>query len=345
MNRYFSKAQRPLRFFLCGLSIFLFSFLLNACVGLGAITAEEYFSIGMAYFELGKFDEAEKWLNRAKMVDKTKSASEYNLGRIAFETGRYPEAAKHFESILKKDPGNIMALKSAAYTRIKTGEIEAAEKHYQTLLTLVPESADDGYNYAMVLYAMEKYAEAETVLSGYQFALVDSSDVLLLYARTQNAQGKLEAADSYAQWLADNSDPKVRWEYAQILEKQEFYARALEEYRSALSGLSAESVDPKKNDVHLALARVLLIADSESAEGITQLETALSDGFDDIPALEELLKDDRISADNKNSLRTVINNIERAALEKAEAAKKEEAQAEQEEIMPTDQEKDSETNM
>ncbi|MDR2258264.1 MAG: tetratricopeptide repeat protein, partial [Treponema sp.] len=92
----------------------------SSCATWGA-SAEEYYSLGMAYFELGKFEEAEKWLNRARAADKTKTASEYNLGRIAFEAGRYQDAAKLFERILKKDPENVMALKAAAYTRIKTG--------------------------------------------------------------------------------------------------------------------------------------------------------------------------------------------------------------------------------
>jgi tetratricopeptide (TPR) repeat protein len=76
--------------------------------------AEEYYSIGMAYFELGKFTDAEYWLNRARATDKTMVASEYNLGRIAFETGRYEDAAGYFEKILDLDPYNVMALRAAA---------------------------------------------------------------------------------------------------------------------------------------------------------------------------------------------------------------------------------------
>ncbi|MDR2363935.1 MAG: tetratricopeptide repeat protein, partial [Spirochaetaceae bacterium] len=38
---------------------------ISSCATWGA-SAEEYYSLGMAYFELGKFEEAEKWLNRAR---------------------------------------------------------------------------------------------------------------------------------------------------------------------------------------------------------------------------------------------------------------------------------------
>jgi tetratricopeptide (TPR) repeat protein len=289
---------------------------LNSCAGMAA-TAEEYYSLGMAYFELGKFEEAEKWLNRARAANKTRTASEYNLGRIAFETGRFEDAAKHFESVLKKDPQNVMALKAAAYTRIKTGDLEAAEGYYQRVLALVPESADDGYNYALVLFAIKKYAAAEEVLAAHEFALLDNNEVLLLYARVQAAQDKIEAVDTYAQWLANNSDPKVRYEYAQILEKAELYARALEEYRTALNGLSQDSTDPKKSDLRYTIARLLLVADAEKDEGLTELQTAVSEGFDDMAALEELHKDERISAANREGIRTLIDDTKRAAAEAA----------------------------
>jgi tetratricopeptide (TPR) repeat protein len=300
---------------------------LNGCASWGAASAEEYFSIGMAYFDMGKFDEAEKWLNRAKAKDKTKSASEYNLGRIAFETKRYADAAKHFEAVLKRDGGNVLALKAAAYTRIKTGEIAKAEAHYRTLLELVPESADDGYNYALVLYAMEKYSEAEQVLKNHEFALLDNNDVLLLYARTQKAQDKVEAIDSYAKYLVNNSDAKVRYEYAQLLEGQELYARALEEYRSVLSALAQDSTEPKKSDLRFTIARLLLIADSESKDGLAELEGAVSDGFADFEAVEKLLADERIGAANRDSIKTIITEGRRAAEAAAKADEAAEAEA------------------
>jgi len=292
----------------------------NSCVSSGAASAEEYFTIGMAYYDMGQFAEAEKWLNRAKAKDKTMSASEYNLGRIAFETGRYEDALKHFESILKRDPNNVLALKAAAYTHIRNGNIEKAAALYDKVLTLVPESADDGYNYALVLFAMKKYEQAEQILKKHEFALLDNNDVLLLYARSQKEQGKPEAIDTYEKWLINNNDAKVHYEYAQLLEGNELYARALEEYRAALSGLAGGAADPSKPDVRFTIARLLLIADSGSNAGITELKGAVDDGFSDSEKAGELLADKRISAVNKEEIRTIITEMKRAAAEAAKAA-------------------------
>jgi len=318
----FSSSFVPLC--LC-VSLFLF---LNGCASFGAVSAEEYFAIGMAYYDMGKFAEAEKWLNRAKAKDRTMSASEYNLGRIAFETGRYDEAIKRFESILKRDPQNILALKAAAYTYIRSGDIEKAAELYDRVLVLVPESADDGYNYALVLFAMKKYPEAEQILKKHDLALLDNNDVLLLYARAQKEQNKPEAIDTYEKWLVNNTDAQVRYEYGQLLEAQEMFARALEEYRLALSGLSGSSVDPSKQDVRFTIARLLLFADAGGSDGIKELQEAVNEGFADIEKVTELLDDERINTANKEELRKIITQLEQAAEEAAKAAKEAEAAAE-----------------
>jgi tetratricopeptide (TPR) repeat protein len=308
------------RFFVVFLLILLASLFCD-CAGMAA-SAQEYYSIGMAYYEFGKYEEAEKWLNRARQADRTMTASQYNLGRIAFETKKYEEAAKHFEGVLKKDPTNILALRAAAFTRIKMGNIEKAEKHYSKLLALVPESADDGYNHALVLFAMERYEKAEEVIEKYPFSLEDNNDLILLYARTQKALNKVEAINSYAKWLINNSDKKVRYEYAQLLENHELYARALEEYRTILAETFAEGEETKKYDVRFSLARLLLTADAGSGEGVTEMETAVSEGYSNIEEVEKLQKNTKVSAANRDKLRTIVNNMQRAA-EAKEAAEKE----------------------
>ena len=291
--------------------IFIISLIFSVFTGCrsAATSAEEYFSIGMAYFELGRYDEAERWLNRARSADRTMTASQYNLGRLAFERQRYSEAAGHFEDILNRDPNNVLALRAAAYTRIRTGDIDIADRHYSRLLTLVPESADDGYNHALVLYAMERYGDAEKVLERYPLSLQDKQENLLLYARSQKAQNKIEAINSYTSWLNTNNDVRVRFEYAEVLEHHELYARALEEYRKTLSETPSSSSNPKRSDIHFALARVLLVADSASNEGITELQRAVNDGFDDISAVEDLFNNTRVSAANRDLIRNILADM------------------------------------
>jgi tetratricopeptide (TPR) repeat protein len=271
----------------------------------------------MAYYDQGKYEEAERWLNRARMMDKTRVASEYNLGRIAYETGRYGDAVRHFERVLTRDPDNVLALKAAAYSRIKTGDLLGAEGLYERALALEPESADQGYNYALVLMALEKPEQAEEVLLRYKLLMVENKNALLLLARAQKAQNKVEAVDTYSEWLEGNaSDAKVRYEYAQVLEAAEFFARALEEYRAVIAALPqgqpTDPVSPVRTDVRVTAARLLLIADPEKNDGITELETAVTEGLTDTEKLTLFLDEPGISADHKAGIRKIIDDIEKA---------------------------------
>jgi tetratricopeptide (TPR) repeat protein len=291
--------------------VILFSFLYAACLSGRAVPADEYFSIGMAYYEIGKYAEAEVWLNRARSVDKTMVASEYNLGRIAFETGRYKEAAEHFERILERDPYNVMALRGAAYARIKNGDLLKAEKLYDRVLSLVPESSDEGYNYALVLYGLEKYQNSEEVLARYSYALEENNEALLLMARAQKAQDKPEAADSYAKWAANNtaSNPQGLYEYAGVLENLSLYARALEQYRACLAALAQDTPNLTKAGLRFDIARLIMTADPDNDEGETELNAAMEAGFKDTKALEDLLLDARITEARKETVRKALDRI------------------------------------
>jgi tetratricopeptide (TPR) repeat protein len=296
---------RRLPVFFCA----LIALSLPACASNRATSAEEYYSIGMAYYEMGKYTEAEQWLARAGSANKTQVASEYQRGRIAFETGRFRDAAKHFEDLLKKDPENVMALRAAAYTRIKTGELETSRKLYEQIVRLVPESADDGYNYALVLYATRNYAEAETTLLKYKYSMPENKDTLLLLARSQNALNKIEAADNYDSWLQKNKDGAVRFEYAQILEDNDLYARALEEYRKALEEFTEDTELLTTADIRFSLARLTLTIDPENESGITELQEAIDAGYKDEDALQQLYEDERVLEKNREEIRKIIATL------------------------------------
>jgi tetratricopeptide (TPR) repeat protein len=159
---------------------------------------------------------------------------------------------------------------------------------------------------------MKKFAEAEQVLKNHEFALLDNNDVLLLYARAQKEQNKPEAIDTYNKWFVNNTSAQVSFEYGQLLESQELYARAQEEYRAVLEGLPSGSVDPSKQEVRFTIARLLLIAEAASNKGITELQEAVNEGFVDTEAINKLLDEARISAANKESIRAIVTQIEQA---------------------------------
>jgi tetratricopeptide (TPR) repeat protein len=134
-------------------------------------------------------------------------------------------------------------------------------------------------------------------------------DMLLLFARTQKALGKVEAADSYDQWLKENDDPRVRYEYAQTLEQAELFAKALEEYQAALAEFPTDDSKPSRAEARFNLARVFLVADSENPQGVFELRTAITEGFADREALEALAKDDRVIEANQIEINDLIKSL------------------------------------
>ena len=317
----------------------LFSFLIillvsSSCVSKGVAQAEEYYTIGMAYFEMGKFSEAEMWLNRARSADKTMVASEYNIARIAFETGRYEEAAVMFEKIIDLDPDNVMALKAAAYSRIKNGDLEKAEALYDKVLLLTPENADDGFNYALVLYGLEKYEESEAVLNKYPFALEEKAPSILLLARAQRAMDKVEAIDTYAKWVivnAGTANSQGLYEYAQVLGEAEFYAKALEQYDEAIKVHTKDTATLTKSMIRFGKASVLLTVDPENEESLAEFNKAIEEGFADLEALEPLLSDERITQYNREEIRKVYDDLKSKAEEKEEEESPKEEETSEEE--------------
>jgi tetratricopeptide (TPR) repeat protein len=277
-----------------------------SCVS-SVVRTEEYYALGTAYFELQKYTEAERWFKKAHGNEKTRASSEYYLGRIAFETGRYEAAARYFDRILSRDPQNVTALKAGAFSRIKSGDLDGALVLYDRVLELVPESADEGYNYALVLLATGNPEKAEEVL--LKQGMPESADAQLLLARSQKAQGKPEAVDSYKNILTGKDTVEIRFEYAEALEAGQYYAGALEEYRLALEKIddanNTESSPPEKSLVLFRIARVMLVADPKNAEGADAFSRALDEGFNDTGEIEALISG--LPAANRNSLIKIRN--------------------------------------
>jgi len=292
-----------------------------SCVSFDPVAAEEYYSIATAYFELEKYDEAERWFTKARRADKTRNASDYNLGRIAFETGRPEDAAVIFEKLITKDPDNLLLLRSAAYSWAKAGKAEKALVYYARIEALLPLGKDSSFNHSLLLFSLEHYGDAIEKLQPYLDNAPDDLDARVLLARSQAALDQPEALDSYAIYLAKKDDVLARYEYAGLCESAEFYALAVENYDSLIKALDgkpatdAKSGTPTVPALRFAKARSLFLAGSDTELALEELGKALEAGYDDQVALDGLSSDDRIEVSDR-----IIALVESIRAKKAEAA-------------------------
>ena len=206
-----------------------------------------------------------------------------------------------------------MVLQAAAFSRIRNGDLERAEALYDRVLALIPESADDGFNYSLVLHALGKYEESEKVLTNFPFALDESASHLLLFARAQKAQNKVEALDSFARWLIligeDPPNPLGLFEFAQALESAGHHARALERYDEAMAALLRETPHLRQSTIRFEKSRLLLTVDPQNEEGLREFNLAVTDGFSDTEAIEALLRDNRLTQSNRTEIQRVLTDL------------------------------------
>jgi len=293
MNRNFAR-------FIVVLSI---SFLIFSCAsGPTSVSEDELYSLGKAYYDLGKYSEAELWFQRASTYKKTKNASMYYLGRIAFKQQKYEDAAAIFENLLKKDQDNVLLLKAAAFSNLKAQKFDKAELQYKRVIELVPGSKDSSYGYALVLYGLQKYEGAYALLKDLKADTSDDRDALLLLARTEYKLRYPEALDHYTKWLEKGDDPVVLKEFAEVAEQQALYSRAIEAYKKIKQTNREEQAGLEKGEIDFLLGRLILFADPSDDMGMKNIENALSSGYNNTDAFDALISDNRLTETQRQAL-------------------------------------------
>ena len=287
-------------------TVFIF-FLASCATSPASVSEDELYSLGKAYFDLGKYSEAEVWFQRASKFKKTEAAASYYLGRIAFLQQRYTDAARIFEDLLQQDKDNIILLKAAAFSYLKALDYEKAEYLYKRVVSLLPDSKESTYGYALVLYGLQKYSEAYSILKNVNADLSEDRDALLLLARIEHKLGYPEALDHYSKWLEHGEDPLVMKEYAEVAEQQSLYSRAIEAYKKIKQTNREETAGLKKGETDFLIGKLLLIADPADSQGLKQIELALSSGYDDKEQFEKLLSDSRLLEDQRQALNSLFS--------------------------------------
>uniref|UniRef100_A0A7C3HZ66 Tetratricopeptide repeat protein n=1 Tax=Gracilinema caldarium TaxID=215591 RepID=A0A7C3HZ66_9SPIR len=283
-------------------SICTWAFFVSCASGPASVSEDELYSLGKAYYDLGKYSEAEVWFQRASNFKKTKNASMYYLGRIAFQQQKYENAARIFEALLKSDQDNVLLLKAAAFSNLKAQKFEKAELQYKRVIELVPGSKDSTYGYALVLYGLQKYDDAYRLLKDLKADSDEDRDALLLLARTEYKLSFPEALDHYSKWLEKGDDPVVLKEFAEVAEQQALYSRAIEAYKKIKQTNRAEAAGLQKGEIDFLIGRLIMIADPSDSQGKASIETSLSLGYVNKEKIDALLADSRLSETQRQSL-------------------------------------------
>lgn len=284
-----TPAARPASGFL----LVLLAPLLAACVSSPAPEelAEDYIRLGLAYLEIDRVDEAAGFLERASELAPELPLAGYNLARVYVAQGRAQDALDVIAPLYAAEPGNILIAETRAFALAGAGRSSEAVAAYRDILAAAPAHRNSLQNLALLL-APEQPAEA----LGYAGRLLDAyptdrEAALVAWELGESLDDPdlaLAAARLLTQGAGAGREDSIR--LAQTLTRQERFAEA----EAELSALIAEE---DSEELRFRLARVLYLGIQDQARAEELLVGAVADGFRDVAAIAQLLRDTGLDRD------------------------------------------------
>ena len=114
-------------------------------------SSEDYYRLGLAYFQAGDFTSAEDAFIRMKQANPADFKADLYLGRVIAETGRLSEARAHFKAAVEKNPKSVEGLVALADLQMKTENHAAAAENLAKAIALGDNRPQVHYNYIIAL--------------------------------------------------------------------------------------------------------------------------------------------------------------------------------------------------
>ncbi|MDD1828124.1 tetratricopeptide repeat protein [Photobacterium sp. ZSDE20] len=99
-----------------------------ASIDAGNRTGQIHVLLGVSYTKVGKYDEAQKELNQARLRGYDDVVVKNNIAMIQMANGEYQQAIETLAPVLKEDPANKIVKANLAIALMKTQQIDSAKK-------------------------------------------------------------------------------------------------------------------------------------------------------------------------------------------------------------------------
>ena len=121
--------------------------------------ADDYFRLGMAYFQGTEFVSAKDALGKMHDIAPADFRADLQLGYIAADTDRFKEAEQHFQTALAKAPTSVEVLLALAQLEMRQQQYEEAATHFASVIESGDERPQAYYNHVLALLHMPEIAE------------------------------------------------------------------------------------------------------------------------------------------------------------------------------------------
>jgi tetratricopeptide (TPR) repeat protein len=117
-------------------------------------------SLGVAYYQMGRVDDALVQLNEALRLEPEHTVANFNVALIAMMQGRLEEAATHLQRAIAVRPDYAEAHNNLGVVLMRQGSFDPAIAQFQEVLRIHPDGGDAHYNLARALLASGRVNDA-----------------------------------------------------------------------------------------------------------------------------------------------------------------------------------------
>jgi tetratricopeptide (TPR) repeat protein len=135
----------------------------------------------------------------AALLVPEKARNEFEKGRTALTNKRFDEARKHFDKAIEVYPGYASAYHSLGVVESMTNNRDKARADFEKAISIDSKFVAAYLDLSRILYAEQRYAEAQTVLGKALASDPDNLEILTSLARADLLTGNLDAAIEHAQ--------------------------------------------------------------------------------------------------------------------------------------------------
>jgi tetratricopeptide (TPR) repeat protein len=192
-------------------------------------------NLGVAYFQLGKLDEAEAAWKKALALQPSRNDVAMNLGTLYLRRKDYASAQKTFAQVTQGEPANARAWSYLAEASEAGGDKDAANSARLKALELQPDDQALRVQTGERLYQANRVSEAAQVLAPLQGKGEATAEFLLGVLAYR--QGRFEESrERFETALKDRPDyPEARFNLAITFYDQGRYPEALDQFKAVLA--------------------------------------------------------------------------------------------------------------
>ncbi|WP_299459083.1 tetratricopeptide repeat protein [uncultured Microscilla sp.] len=245
----------------------------KSSVGRKDVETDFYFTEGMKFYILGKYDTALENFEKAADI-KTKNAGiQYKIATCHFKLKQLGKAENHAQSALKFDENNKYHYELLAEIYKAQFKYKAATKVYKKLMNNVKGAASYNYHLAELHLLQKDYGEAIEAYETLEKSFGLSEDVIYAKQKIYLQQGKFNKAIEEGKKLVSFAPEETR--YVVALAELLVTNNKLNEALPLLEEIEKQKKDPDPR-VYLLLASIYK-SKGEEAKAINQLKKAFSD--------------------------------------------------------------------